>query len=245
METHDCFISHATEDKAEIARPLFEALRSRGYSVWFDEHSLKLGDSLRRSIDEGLSRCRFGIIILSPAFFAKQWPQYELNALTEREMAGRKKVVLPIWHNVTAGFVRNYSLALSGRYAALSSSGIPSMVERIQEVLGPPAAPPNTVSAAPEVKPSDAALQTEAAEFLNALLRAKIQRFCLSGQDLLIMDFADGHDENSGLIEYDPAYVEDDLNDLVGNGFLDMSFSASGPVFRVTRKAVKAFGRPR
>lgn len=71
-------------------------LRKRGYSVWFDEFTLKLGDSLRRSIDQGLGKCDFGIVVLSPAFFAKEWTQKELDALTSREKGEKKKLILPV-----------------------------------------------------------------------------------------------------------------------------------------------------
>jgi hypothetical protein len=66
--------------------------------------SLKLGDSLRRAIDKGLTRSRSGVVVLSKAFLlARNWPQYELDALAEREMAGNDKVLLPVWHGVTSG----------------------------------------------------------------------------------------------------------------------------------------------
>lgn len=73
----DVFISHASEDK-EFVRPLADALIARGLRVWYDEFELKVGDHLRRSIDRGLVRSRYGIVVLSPAFFAKHWPQTEV-----------------------------------------------------------------------------------------------------------------------------------------------------------------------
>lgn len=65
-------------------------------------HSLRpgRGDSLRRTIDEGLSRSRFGIVVFSKSFFRKEWPQYELDGIVTRSLAG-KQVILPIWHEVT------------------------------------------------------------------------------------------------------------------------------------------------
>lgn len=99
-DQRDVFISHASEDKDVIARPIAEELLRRGRSVWFDEFELTLGDSLRRSIDRGLAESRFGLVILSPSFFAKQWPQRELDGLTTREIAGSTKVILPVWHEV-------------------------------------------------------------------------------------------------------------------------------------------------
>ena len=78
---YDVFISHAGEDKDAIVRPLAHALRERGVSVWYDEFSLRVGDSLRRSIDLGISNSRFGLVVLSKPFFAKGWSQYELDGL--------------------------------------------------------------------------------------------------------------------------------------------------------------------
>ena len=94
--TWDVFVSHAFEDK-EFARALADALSKYGLRVWFDEFELHVGDSLRRSIDKGLSKSRFGVVVLSPKFFAKEWTQKELDALTARETKD-KKIILPIWH---------------------------------------------------------------------------------------------------------------------------------------------------
>jgi len=70
MAHRDVFISHAFEDKASIARPLTDALIRAGFSVWFDEYELKIGDSLRGKIDEGLKNSHYGIVILSKYFFS-------------------------------------------------------------------------------------------------------------------------------------------------------------------------------
>jgi hypothetical protein len=67
----DFFISHASEDKLDVARPLSERLVAAGFRVWLDENELSLGDSLRRKIDQGLSRSRYGAVILSRSFFSK------------------------------------------------------------------------------------------------------------------------------------------------------------------------------
>lgn len=94
------FISHASEDKEEVARPIVAELRRRGVQVWFDEYALLLGDNLRRTIDEGLAKYRFGIVILSPHFSAKEWPQLELDGLAAREIDKGRKIILPVWHNI-------------------------------------------------------------------------------------------------------------------------------------------------
>lgn len=76
---YDAFISHATEDKESVVKPLAKQLDRMGYRVWYDEFELTVGDSLRQSIDRGLGTSRYGVVVLSQAFFAKNWPQYELN----------------------------------------------------------------------------------------------------------------------------------------------------------------------
>lgn len=96
----DLFISHASEDKDELVRPLVEELQKLGIDVWYDEFTLKIGDSLRRSIDKGLANAKYGVVVLSSSFFKKNWPQYELDGMVAREMEGTK-VILPIWHKVT------------------------------------------------------------------------------------------------------------------------------------------------
>ena len=68
---YDVFISHASEDKADVALPLAKHLQKFGFKVWLDDFELTLGDSLRRSIDCGLSQSKYGVVILSPAFFSK------------------------------------------------------------------------------------------------------------------------------------------------------------------------------
>jgi len=136
-EEWDVFISHATEDKDAIAHPLAEAIRARGLRVWYDDFSLKLGDSLRQSIDRGLARSRFGVVILSGYFFEKHWPQLELNGLATREVSG-ERVILPVWHGVGFTEVRNYSVTLADRLAVQTRDGLAHVVEKIMEVVGEP-----------------------------------------------------------------------------------------------------------
>ena len=96
----DVFISHATEDKKAVAGPLAHALQDRGLKVWYDDFELRIGASLRRSIDNGIARSRFGLVILSGPFFAKNWPQYELDGLVTRANSDQQ-ILLPIWHGIS------------------------------------------------------------------------------------------------------------------------------------------------
>lgn len=116
----DLFISHAGEDKAEIVRPLAHALQAHGLKVWYDEFELRIGDSLRRKIDAGISRSRFGIVVLSKYFFAKSWPQYELDGLVTMSVSGQQ-VLLPLWHNISKDEVVRASPSLADKVALRTS----------------------------------------------------------------------------------------------------------------------------
>ncbi len=131
----DLFISHASEDKTAIARPLAVRLRDRGWAVWFDEFELVLGDRLRETIDRGLAETRFGVVILSPHFFAKQWPQRELDGLTAREVGTGRKLILPVWHEVDYAFVARFSPTLADRLAIQSSEGLDAIVGQLERAL--------------------------------------------------------------------------------------------------------------
>lgn len=117
----DAFISHASEDKDHFVRALARALTALGATVWYDEFSLKLGDSLSASIDKGLAGSRYGIVVLSPAFIAKPWPKRELQGLVACEVDGRS-AILPVWHQVTRKDVLAFSPPLADKLAANTAS---------------------------------------------------------------------------------------------------------------------------
>jgi len=113
----DVFISHATEDKDDFVRPLAQSLAQLDVKVWYDEFTLRIGDSLSRSIDKGLAGSRYGIVVISPSFIQKQWPERELRGLVAREIEEEQKVILPIWLGVTKQDVLNFSPPLADSIA--------------------------------------------------------------------------------------------------------------------------------
>lgn len=116
----DVFISHASEDKDTIVRQLADTLEKLRVKVWYDEFSLKVGDSLSKTIDEGLIKSKFGIVVISKKFLEKRWTDYEYRSLLSKEEDGRK-VILPVWHDISREEVKNFSLYLSDKFALDSS----------------------------------------------------------------------------------------------------------------------------
>lgn len=127
----DVFISHASEDKDEVVRPLAHALKQGGLKVWYDEFELKIGDSLRRKIDSGLAKSRFGIVVFSKVFLSKGWTNYELDGLVTKTVNG-DQILLPIWHNVTKKEIIDYSPSLADKLARNTSN---HTVEEIAEEI--------------------------------------------------------------------------------------------------------------
>ncbi len=142
-EVRDVFVSHASEDKDAVARPLSERLIALGHSVWLDEQELVIGDSLSESIDRGLALSRFGVVVLSKEFFSKPWTKRELEGLVARETVNGERVILPVWHGVVAADVLEFSPPLAQRYAASTASGINRVADQVSTAIsrrGPGAA---------------------------------------------------------------------------------------------------------
>ena len=129
-EDWDVFICHAGEDKEAVVEPLAVELRHHGLHVWYDRWVLRIGDSLRRKIDEGLLKSKYGIVVISSDFFRKRWPQHELDGLVQRELRG-ERVILPVWHNVNHDEVASYSPTLADKMAGSTSQGVPSLAREL------------------------------------------------------------------------------------------------------------------
>lgn len=132
---YDVFISHASEDKDEVVRPLVHALQTNGLRVWYDEFEMKIGDSLRRKIDKGLVNSKFGVVVLSKDFIKKGWTNYELDGIITKVTTG-EQVILPIWHNITKREVIDFSPSLADKLARNTSSfTVDEIASEITEVI--------------------------------------------------------------------------------------------------------------
>jgi uridine kinase len=131
---HDVFISHASEDKESVVLPLSEILKSYGISVWLDINEIGLGTGLRRRIDHGLANSKFGVVILSPSFFNKEWTQKELDALVSRE-DGKHEIILPVLHNLSRDDVKQRSPLLADKLSVATTVGLDKVAKEIVQVV--------------------------------------------------------------------------------------------------------------
>jgi hypothetical protein len=134
-ETHDVFISHASEDKDSFVRPLANALIAEGLNVWYDEMTLRIGDSLRQKIDKGLANSKVGLVVLSPSFIKKGWTNYELDGIVTRTVSG-EQVLLPIWHEITKQQVVDFSPSIADKVArSTATHTIEEIAKEIAELI--------------------------------------------------------------------------------------------------------------
>lgn len=135
-EVYDVFISHASEDKESFVNEFVNILQNKlKLKVWYDELSIKWGDSIRVKIDQGLKKCKFGIVVLSRSYISKHWTQYELEGLFQRE-SNEGKLILPIWHDITKNEILEYSPVLAGKLAmSTATMTIEEIAENLQELV--------------------------------------------------------------------------------------------------------------
>jgi len=132
---YDLFLSHASEDKDDVARPLATALVGFKLEIWYDEFALRVGDSLTAEIDNGLARSDYGVVILSKYFFKKYQTNEERNGLVNKAVLSGRKIILPVWHNVTRDDVYEYSPTLVDRYALNTTMGMDVVAQKLVEEI--------------------------------------------------------------------------------------------------------------
>ncbi|MFN8299387.1 MAG: toll/interleukin-1 receptor domain-containing protein [Chitinophagales bacterium] len=137
LDKWDVFISHASEDKENFVKELADILKYHGVKVWYDGFTLKVGMSLVNSIDAGLKKSKFGIVVLSNHFINKKWTDYEKRSLVTREVNGKQQI-LPIWHNITKDEVLEFSAFLADKVALdTSQDTTQTIVLKLLEVIRP------------------------------------------------------------------------------------------------------------
>ena len=98
---YDVFVSHANANKQSFVDSLYDQLNRLRIRIWYDSTEIDWGDGLKEKIQEGLAKCRFGIVILSPEFIDRKWTNQELTELLTRQNESHEKVVLPLLYNLT------------------------------------------------------------------------------------------------------------------------------------------------
>ena len=79
------FLSHSSKDK-DICKRIRVKLEQLGHTCWLDEYDIKPGESIPKSIADGIYGCDQFIILLSTSAKDSNWVDWELNVATHREI---------------------------------------------------------------------------------------------------------------------------------------------------------------
>lgn len=83
--SHRLFIAFAAEDRYAIAEPLVYHLKNYGVNVWYDRHSLLLGDNrVRKNLDDGARLSPYACIIISKHTVASRCAMEEISIIRKR-----------------------------------------------------------------------------------------------------------------------------------------------------------------
>lgn len=130
------FVSHDSRDKDAFVRDLVIELAKNQCVVWYDEYSLNVGDSLRENIERGLREARKCIVVLSPNFLSNAgWGKAEFDSIFTREVLHQESVILPVWLNVDARKVYEYSPRLADKVGISASLGAPEAARRLARAI--------------------------------------------------------------------------------------------------------------
>jgi hypothetical protein len=94
-EKPSVFLSYSSKDK-DFANRLVEGLRSEGLKVWTADEQIKVGDSLKSSVSQAISKSQWVIVILSENSSRSGWVSKELSLALEAEKARGRTLVLPV-----------------------------------------------------------------------------------------------------------------------------------------------------
>lgn len=91
-EAAEVFISHASEDRKSVARPIYEACQKLGIKAFLDQEHIAWGDEFTTRINTALDAAPVVLLILSAHSINKPWPRAEIDTAIALELAGKKKV---------------------------------------------------------------------------------------------------------------------------------------------------------
>jgi uncharacterized protein YbaR (Trm112 family) len=98
------FLCHVREDEGPVPKGLARSLAARGMKIVYRTISPWLASErpnglLREEIQTGLMECCYGIVLLSKAFVARNWPSSELDDVVSRVVDGEERLI-HVWHGL-------------------------------------------------------------------------------------------------------------------------------------------------
>ena len=134
----DVFICHAGEDKAAVAKPLYDTLTKEGLSAWFDEAEIRWGQSIVAKVNNGLKNSKYVVAVISTVFLSKNWPKKELQTALNLEINAGDNRVLPLLvgsEDDIKNLLDEFPLLSEKKYM-LWGGGVAPLVRELRALLG-------------------------------------------------------------------------------------------------------------
>lgn len=134
FEMYDIFICHASEDKADVALPLYEALNKRNINAFIDCFAIDWGDSLVAKINTALKKSKYVIAIVSDESVKKSWPMKELNTVLAAEISSDETKLLPLMVGDGVKLLKEIPL-LGDKLFVNFDDNIEEIVDKVEKLL--------------------------------------------------------------------------------------------------------------
>lgn len=126
--THEIFLSYAVEDRP-VVTAVREGLLSRGLSVWYAKEDIPPGRNLEKTISVAMSKCRFAVAIVSPAYVAGVWTLWEYGVFRDRDARGQR-TILQVLLNITIEELTNTGI-MTDKWSIKYEDNTDEIAERI------------------------------------------------------------------------------------------------------------------
>jgi hypothetical protein len=123
MAKYDVFVSYHHSD-APLVRDLVQALKKHHLTVWYDDESIRAGESFMRGVEEALEQSQVFLCVISPNYVASQWGSFEFGVALGRAASSPKTTyILPVLVKpaVAPGQNANYEAHVK-KYEALDAT---------------------------------------------------------------------------------------------------------------------------
>ncbi len=95
IQFYSCFISYSSMDE-DFANRLYADLQNNGVRCWFAPEDMKIGDKIRKRIDEVIRIHDKLLLILSENSIDSEWVEKEVESAFEQERKRKEAVLFPI-----------------------------------------------------------------------------------------------------------------------------------------------------
>lgn len=88
------FISHSSRDRESVERDIISPLRAHGIDTWYSTDDIETASEWERQIREGLTKCEWFLVVLSPQSVESEWVRREAHWAVMKRMGKIVPVML-------------------------------------------------------------------------------------------------------------------------------------------------------